>query len=243
MPHALPAGMSTEIAKQAGFGEIALLDVQTVDGTNYFWTDSQSPLGSYPGKIVAGNQNYLPYVKSSGPFTFGRDFTTDAGDIILQNLSGNTIDRDVASALLSHEFEGALCVLRLWLPLFDDAMLEFHGCLFEQAPDDDECSFRLVQLSDVAQFNVADDVVSELCTWRYKSAQCGSTGSAATCPKRFTDCKDATRAAQERFNGVLNPAPTNAVTNAPPVKTLPSHPGSGGSSDDPIGGRGRRAFA
>jgi phage-related protein len=92
-------------------------------------------------------------------------------------------------------------------------MLEFHGYISEQKPTTKRSRFRLLQLADFSQFNVAEDVIRELCTWRYKSAQCGSTGSAAACPKRFIDCKDATRAAQERFNGVLASAPASAVVN------------------------------
>jgi hypothetical protein len=114
---------------------------------------------------------------------------------------------------------------------------EFHGYLSEQAPDDEQATFRLLQLADVAQFNVAEDVVSELCTWRYKSAQCGSTGSAATCLKRFSDCIDATRAASERFNGVLTPPPANAVVNVPPVVTV-NPPGSGATPGRGAGGSG-----
>jgi hypothetical protein len=40
MPRALPAGMAAEIGRAAGFGSIALLDIQTVDGTQYFWTEN-----------------------------------------------------------------------------------------------------------------------------------------------------------------------------------------------------------
>jgi hypothetical protein len=213
-----------------------------VNAANLLFSNPQLEPGAV-ANLYCG-QNYLPWLKSVGPLTLSRDFTTDAGDLIFQNLSGNTIDRDFASSIKNHEFEGALAILRLWLPLFADSMLEFHGYLSEQKPTDEEVSFRLLQLADVAQFNVADDVVGELCTWRYKSAQCGSTGSAAACPKRFIDCKDATRAAQERFNGVLSPAPSNTVANVPPVVTVPGTGGGGGragngsNSDSP--GRGRR---
>lgn len=243
MPRTLPAGMSAMIARQGGFGEVALLDIITVDGTKYFWTDSVDPTGAYPGKIVGGNQTYVPYLKSAGPFQSGRDFTTDAGDIVVQNLSGNLIDREIAAALVNHEFEGALAVLRLWLPLFADVMFEFDGYLSEQQIGEDEISFRLLQLDDVSQFNVADDVVSELCTWRYKSLQCGSTGAATVCNKQFSTCKDANHNAQERYNGIPTPPPSNALVNIPPVNTVPGRtPGGQGGSpgDNPAFGPGGR---
>jgi hypothetical protein len=221
---------------------IALCDTSNctvANGAQLLWSNAQLESGSVANLYCGAN--YSRWLKTIGPITTGRDFTTDAGDIIVQNLSGNTIDRDVALALKNHEFEGALAILRLWLPLFNDSMFDFYGYLSEQRPGDEEVGFRLLQLADVTQFSVADDVVGELCTWRYKSAQCGSAGSAAACPKRFSDCIDATRAASERFNGVLT-APSTTIVNVPPVVTV--HPPGGGASastppnDEP--GRGRR---
>src|SRR3954470_9303584 len=213
MPRTLPAGMAAEIGREAGFADIALLDIQTVDGTQYFWTDND--YAQYPTKLTGANVAYSPWLKSVGPITISRDFTTDAGDIVVQNLSGNSIDRDVSLALKNHEFEGALAILRLWLPLFAGSMLDFYGYLSEQKAGEEEASFRLLQLDDVAQFSVAEEVISEMCSWRFKSAQCGSTGSAVVCKKRFIDCSDATRLATERFNGILSAPPPSAVFDAP----------------------------
>src|SRR3954465_2942735 len=233
MPRTLAAGMATDLGKQSGFADIALLDIQTVDGTQYFWTDND--YAQYPTKLTGANVAYSPWLKSVGPITISRDFTTDAGDIVVQNLSGNTIARDVSLALTNHEFEGALAILRLWLPPVNAAMLEFHGYLSEQKPGEEEASFSLLQLDDVAQFSVSEEVISEMCRWRFKSAQCGSTGSATICKKRFPDCADATRAATERFNGILSAPPPSAVFDAPPPIT-DARGGFGGS-----GGRGRGA--
>jgi hypothetical protein len=212
--------MNVDLLKQVGFGEIALLDIQTIDGQSYFLTDSESPGAlQYPALIGGGSQTYKPWLKSVGPIVVSRDFTTDAGDVVLQNLSGSTIDRDVASAIKNHEWEGALAILRFYLPLFADVVLSFYGTLTEQAAPEEEATFRLVQLCDVSQYSVADDVIGELCTFRFKSKQCGSTGSAVACGKRFVDCTDATRAVRERFNAILNPPPSNTVANIPPVIT------------------------
>src|SRR5438309_10202629 len=97
MPRALPAGMSTDVAKLAAFASIALLDLQTVDGSQYFWTDNN--YNQYQSRLTGALQTYSPWMKTVGPLTLSRDFTTDGGDLIIQNLSGNTIDRDVAAAL------------------------------------------------------------------------------------------------------------------------------------------------
>ncbi len=232
MPRTLPSGMELELKRPGGFMPYVLMDVQTADGTNYFWSDFA---GTFPAVIVAGNQVYSPWIKSAGPFHRTKDLTSDTADMIMQNVSGNTIDRDVALALKNHEFEGALAIVRLWMPLLNDVLDSFFTYLTEQSPSEDECSFRMLQIFDPAQYDVADDVIGELCTWRYKDAMCGSTGSALTCPKRFIDCIDATRTASERFNGILSIVP-NANLNPPPVGL--GGGGGGGNGDGGDGGAG-----
>jgi phage-related protein len=234
MPRTLPAGTENWLAKQGGsFVPVVLVDIQTIDGTQYFWTDYE---GTYPAKIAAGNQFYSGWIKSGCNFTCSRDLTSNAGDLLLQNLSGNTIDRDVASALKNHEFEGAFAVTRLWVPLLDVSIQEFHCYLSEQNPKEDEAGFRELQLFDPAQFFLAADIQVSECTWRFKGTQCGSTGSATTCPKTLAACQSATRLAQERFNGILTTI-SNTV-NVPPL----SGGGSGinGSISSEPGGSGVR---
>lgn len=173
---------------------------------------------------------YSGWIKNGFNFTRTRDLSTNAGDLVIQNLSGNTIVRDVSNALDAHEFEGALCIVRLWLPLFDQAMDEFHCSLSEPSPGEDECSFRQLTLLDPSQYFCADDPQGELCTWRFKSAQCGSTGAAATCDFKMTTCQDANHLAQERFNGILAIVPGNIFPQS-------THTGGGGD-DGNGGGRG-----
>jgi len=224
MPITLPAGTESELAKKTGSALRLLVDIQTADGTTYFLSDWGS---SYPGRIITpGNQVYLPWVKSAGHFTQSKDGSTDGGDLVLQNLSGNTIDRDVSQALAAHEFEGALCVVRVWHPLLQSAIKEFHFTLSEATPKDDEASIRALNLSDFSRLQVADLVVQPKCSWVFKSKQCGSTGTATSCLKRLKeDCQDASRAAQERFNGVL--VTLSSLLTPPTV-----NPGDGGGSGD-----------
>jgi phage-related protein len=214
MPRTLPTGAQAWLAKQGGgnISPVILIDIQTADGTQYFWSDLE---GNYTSRMTGATQFYSGWIKNGFTFTRTRDFTSNAGDLVIQNLSGNTIDRDAAAALKNHEFEGALCIARLWIPLFDAAIDEYHCSLSEATPNEDEVSFRLLQLFDPTQYFVADDVVSELCTWRFKSLACGSTAAGTACDKLFTTCKDANHVAQERFNGVLTIVPGNIFT--PPI--------------------------
>jgi hypothetical protein len=164
---------------------------------------------------VAPFQFYNGWIKSGCNFTCTKDMSSNAGDLLLQNLSGNTIDRDVALALKNHEFEGAYAVTRIWIPLLDVAVREFHCSLTEQNPKEDEAGARELQLFDPTQYVIAGDVQAETCTFRFKSAQCGSTGTAVSCPKRLVDCQDASRLAQERFNAIITTIPNTVFV--PPL--------------------------
>jgi hypothetical protein len=226
MPITQPAGTETFLAKQSGmFVPVVLLDIQTLDGTQYFWSDFE---GTYPTKFTSASQFYNGWIKSGCNFTCTRDMTSNAGDLLLQNISGNTIDRDVAAALKNHEFEGAYAVTRLWIPLLDVAIREFHCSLTEQNPKEDEAGFRELQLFDPSQYVLAGDVEVETCTFRFKSAQCGSTGSAVACPKSFIACQDVTRAAQERFNAIQTTVPNTVFTQ--PLAGNGKNPDAGGGT-------------
>jgi hypothetical protein len=123
-------------------------------------------------------------------------------------------------------------VTRLWIPLLDVAIREFHCSLTEQNPKEDEAGFRELQLFDPTQYVLAGDVQAETCTFRFKSAQCGSTGTATSCPKRLVDCQDATRLAQERYPGILTTMPN--TVNVPPLAGIGPRP------PRPVPGGGRR---
>ena len=228
MPRILPNGLIPMLARPLGFAPINLLEISTLDGTNYFLSDVA---GNYISKLTGLAQNYSAWLKSAGPFRLSREQDTDGGDILLQNLSGNLIDRDVAAALKNHEFEGALAVYRLWHPLFADVIFEFHGSLTEQDAGEEEAQFRLVQLLDGSMYAVPEYDFTEQCRWRYKSGMCGSTGAAATCDKLYATCQDANHAATERFGGITIPPPQTVFPQ--PVTTTIFPGANGGGTPGP----------
>lgn len=205
MPLSLPAGMEAELKKRGAAAPICLLDVQCYDGSLFYWSDLP---GSFPVKLGApGSSVYSPWLKSVGPFRLSRSLATDGGDILLQNITGNSLERDVSKAMTLSEFEGALGYFRLWHPLLQAPIWEFQGFLSEPGTDPSEARLRLLQLLDTSMAEAPDGDYQELCGWRYKSRQCGSAGTAVVCPKDFASCQDVARAAVERFNGLLTPRP------------------------------------
>jgi hypothetical protein len=182
--------------------------------------------------------DYYPWLKSAGPFRRSRDSRTDAGDIVLENLSGNSIDREVQRSIGIHEYEGAFAVLRFWHPLLLDIADEFHGYLSEQSAPEDEYSFRMLQLFDPAQYDTAPFIIADRCDLRFKSVECGSAGAATVCNKLFSTCSDGTHSASERFHGVLSMTPGPLIFPGS-VDTGAGPRGSDWGDDDRRGGRGR----
>lgn len=217
MPLVYPASVIAEMKKLGGaVGDVALLDIEARDGTRYYLTDFG---GSYPSAFDGSTQVYKPWIKSAGPLRMTSDFRTDAGDITLQNLSGNTIDREVAKIINDREFENSLAIFRLWLPLADYAIREHHGTLTDQRGDYEECAFRLAQLFDTNQFYVCEDSYAALCSWFFKGNRCGSASGLATCNKTIPDC--VTRNARERNNSTPTPPPNYLYIPTPAAIGVP----------------------
>jgi len=224
------AALIAEKKRRGGRVPIILADLLLGDGSYHYWATAA---GNFPKALGApGSAAYSPWIKSAGPFRLSRSLRSDAGDLVVQNLSGNTLQRDVAAAVQAREFIGALTVVRFWHPLIQEAEFEFHGFLTKPKVTPTEASFRILQLLDTNVEKVPSDSYSEQCTWRYKGKMCGSTGSATSCPKDFASCQDATRAAVERFNGTPH-VPTSA--SFPHHIGLPGSGGGGSGGGVPLG--------
>jgi hypothetical protein len=166
------------------------------------WTQYQGAVATITQAVANPGTVYSAWLKSAGDFQSSRDTKTDAGNLVIQNLSGNTIERDAAKLVKAHEFEGALAVVRFWDTIEDAILDQYLGTKTEIEPDNEQISFRMVQLFDPNLTDIADDVYSETCTLLFKSVRCGSTSLNATCAKRFSVCT-----AVERFRGIPSVPP------------------------------------
>lgn len=195
MPVTTPAGAQ---GGRAGYAPIVLVDVELQDNaTRYYWADRG---GLYPMKLGAGgNQQYQPFVKSFGPYKLTRTLQTDGGTVVIQDLSGNSIERDVSKAFVAAEFVGALCVIRLWDQRLAVARRELHCKLSKPVVTDVDLTFSPVALFDPTAYD-ALRMYQATCIWRYLSPACGSASPLATCQLDFGSCN--TRGAVERFSGV-----------------------------------------
>jgi hypothetical protein len=223
---------------QQGFGLVTLLDIETLDGSTYFWSDFG---GAYPRAVDGVSQIYKAWVRGWESLQRTRDVATDGGTITLQNLSGNTIDRDVAGIIKAHELEGALCTARLWKPLADQVKYTFIGQLSEASPDEASATFSLRDIFDFTDQKIPGRMQSAQCGLIYKGARCGSVSAHASCTFMFdgaNGCVD--NGAQERFDGLILVGPLSVLVNGPGGAGITAGtPGAGNTGGVPIAPPGR----
>lgn len=194
-------------------------------------TANDATIGGATWKEVTCPRYYEPLLMSAGPFRRTRDMATDAGDVVISNLPGNPIQRDVAKLLKDREFEGALAIYRWFHPTIGKTLIDFHGTITDQQPNDNQVTFRLKSIFDPNEQDGLEFVYSQRCQWRFKSTPCGYVGGLTTCNKSFSDCQ--ARGRDASFSGILV-APPNTVST--PVANQGGGGGfSGGGGGDEWG--------
>jgi hypothetical protein len=163
--------MTSDLAQRLGrVSRIHLFDIQRGDGTNYFWSSHE---GAFLSRLTGSVQQYKPWVKTPPTIKMTRSLQADGGQFAIQNLSGNTIDREVAALFKAGEFEGAYVIYRPWMIPLDAAPWEFHGFISEQSVEPEDVTLRMLQLFQPNEVPSYDLRQTRGCGWRFTSAQCG----------------------------------------------------------------------
>ena len=213
-----PAELVQIQSARSGFAPVCLLDVIALDGTSYHWANVEiSAPAVYTGTQpvwAAGLANppanydsfYFPWLLSASGFHFTRSMESDTGNIFVQNVSGNTLQRDLSTVLTAITFEGALFAFREWNVPVCAAEFEMHGRLTIIGGTENQVEFGANQLFNPNDYDGNPYAYSETCQWRYASPQCGDTTN-NPCLNSYTTCRQ-----PNRFFGVLN----NVVVNLQP---------------------------
>lgn len=149
---------------------VHLLDIQLGDGTIHYWSNHA---GVFPAKLGAGNQTYKPWIKTPPTIRVTRSLRADGGSFSIQNLSGNSIEREVEKLIKAKEFEGAYIVYRPFLLSTSSSLWEFHGTITEQTAGRTEILFRILQLFNPNAIPAKENDQGRHCHWRFGSGQCG----------------------------------------------------------------------
>lgn len=205
-----PGTLTGVIASHVGPAPACLLDVVRTNGDSFHWANA--PLIATP--VYTGNtpawastlvnppavwdNYYFPWLLNADGIHFYRSMQADQATFIVQNLSGNTLSRDVASLLRAASFEGALFAFRIYYPQAQAAKFEMHGRLTLTNMGEMECQFGTTPLVDEGNYDGNPYQYSETCQWNYGEPGCGDTTD-NPCQNSYPTCRQ-----PGRFFGVLN---------------------------------------
>jgi hypothetical protein len=211
--------------RRSGFAPINLVDVQCANGDLFYWSDFN---GVFPTRLGAGpTAQYSCWVEKVGPFSLTRSLKVDAGQIVVQNITG-AVNRDVSQVIIRREFIGALVVYRWWKIEIEAALWEFHGSVKSPRLSEASLILPLKQLLDTSQQDGLR-LYSEQCSLRYKGPMCASVSGLATCDLTFGNCQ--ARGVQERFDGLPFATPGAAQIPSSPFPSGNPSPGPGDLTD------------
>ncbi len=230
MPYPYPSELIQIMASMTGPAPICLLDVVRIDGTSFHWGNKEidvapvypltlpgTPPGWWGGLVnppADYDTHYFPWLLSATGFHHTRSMQSDTASIMIQDVSGNTLQRDMAGLIIASSFEGALFCFREWNPLAQQTEFEQHGRLTVLSSSELEVTFGANQLFNPNDYDGNPYAYSETCQWRYASPGCGDTTD-NPCQQTYVTCRQ-----PNRFFGVLNtvvfpptPPTANVSTN------------------------------
>ena len=221
MPFPYSSELIQIMSARSGPAPVLLLDVVAMDGTSYHWANKQieeTPVypsslpGTAPTAWLAGlahppanyDTHYFPWLLSASGFSMARAQQAVQASISVQNISGDTLERDLAGMLMASTFEGALYCLREWNLLKREAEFEAHGRLTVVNAGERACTFGAGPLFNPNDYDGQPNAYSETCPWTFGDRRCGSTPTndtayATPCDNTFTTCHQ-----ENRFGGELN---------------------------------------
>jgi hypothetical protein len=170
---------------RTGIAPVNLLEVQDTNGNNYFWADRKIIA---PSELTGANETFLPWLLSAPSFTFNRSAVADVGSFKLQNVSGNTLARDVEVMLRGSTLEGAQFIYRCWQAAAQAAWIEVHGTLTLDPAGVDTAIFKGTDIFASSQDDTPQETYSETCQLQWGGKRCGSTQS-TECLYSFQSCQ------------------------------------------------------
>jgi hypothetical protein len=117
---------------QQGYGLVTLLDIDHARRLDVFLERLRRGLSARgrwgePASISRGCVGWESLKRT-------RDVATDGGTITLQNVSGNTIDRDVAGIIKGTNSKARYVRRALWKPLADQVKVHIHRATERSEP-------------------------------------------------------------------------------------------------------------
>jgi hypothetical protein len=199
MPNA-PASVAGVLQSSGASALVILFELQTISGTRAYYASApvtaQSLLSQYDLNGVT-SAAFLARILEPPAFTFTGTTATATARMTIDNLPGNTIERDGSKVFSANELWGAMYVYRLWQPETEYALLHVVGTIADASDDGDTLDLSLTDIGNWGEIAAPEASVSTNCQLVFGSQQCGST-SATPCTNTRGTCSQL-----NRFKGVV----------------------------------------
>ncbi len=218
--------LAIAMSARGGVAPLCLLDVVRTNGDSFHWANAQLTAPSvYQGNTPAWaatlvsppaswDTYYFPWLLNVSGIHLYRSQQADVANFLVQNISGNSLQRDVATLLRGASFEGALFAFRIWNMKMQTPEFEMHGRLTVSLAGEQTCQFGTTPLYDTSTTDGNPYEVSETCQWNYGEPGCGDT-TANPCANSYTTCRQ-----PGRFFGVLNTYQVNLQETLTQINTV-----------------------
>jgi hypothetical protein len=212
-PVVIPSGTTSSTVAASGVcAPIVLVDVLTASGNTYFWSEHKC---TWPSALTGEPAQYLDWINGPVKFTTHGSTQTDTATIPVQNISGNTVERDAATAFSKTEFSGALVICRIWRGDSEEVLYEFVGNVSNPEIDESQMELPLEGFGNYSAIIAPAFNIDVTCPLTFGSVECGST-SAVPCDQSYGGCLSI-----NRFKGVVTQwdqeCPNQQIAQPPPA--------------------------
>jgi hypothetical protein len=160
----------------------------------FFWSEHRA---KWPSVITGNIEQFLDWLAAPPVFRIYGSTQTDTATIVIQNISGNTVERDAMKAFVETELDGALVVARLWRGDAEQQLLRFIGNVSGVHVTETQVEISVEGSGNWSAITVPSYDIDPSCPLTFASKACAST-SPTPCDQTYGTCSSI-----NRFAGVL----------------------------------------
>lgn len=190
-PRLGPVGGVSGAALRASGGPapVVLVELATLTGMRYRWSEHKE---MWPSVIDGGVVQYRDFLIGAQRFERHGSTQTDTATLTVQNLSGNTVTRDVMTAFAVDELIGAYVVARIWHAASESELFRFTGNVIEADPDEEQMTLSIEGFGNWSNWLSPAYNIDKSCPLLFGSVACGST-SPTPCDQSYGGCSQINR--------------------------------------------------
>jgi len=181
-----------EAADTTGVASIGDADSQLARGI-FLWSEHKA---KWPSIITGRVEQFLDFLSEPVEFQLYASTQTDSAKVVIQNISGNTVERDMSKLFSRQELIGAYVYIRVWRGDAEKALLTFTGNIRE-VDIGDSMTLDISGFGNWSEIEAPSYDVDTACPLTFASKACGST-SPTPCDQTYGTCSSI-----NRFAGVI----------------------------------------